>query len=177
MKRTLVPLFLCLAAFTLPVAAQQPSLLSQAQRAYATGDVATAKLLFQKVLVEDPQNVAAKNFLKAIVHAEAQVGPGAKTEKQLQALILPKVDFSNASLDSALEALRKQASTASEGNAQISFVVQPDVNTSAPVTLHVTNIPFMEALKYVGVLTKVDFVVDRYAIIVKPKATGVAPAQ
>ena len=181
MKRTLLPLLLCFAASTLPLAAQQSSLLSQAQKAYLAGDIATAKPLFEQVLADDPKNVVASNYLKAILATEAQAGPGAKTEKQLKALILPKVEFSDATLDSVLEALRKMAAKASDGKIEPNFVVQPGVNTSTPVTLRLNNIPFLEVLRYIGELVKADFVVDRYAIMLKPKTTtattGPAPAQ
>ena len=173
MKRTL--LLLCFAASTLPLAAQQSTLLSQAQKAYIAGDVATAKPLFEKVLAEDPQNVAARNYLKAILAAEAQVPAGAKMEQQYKALILPKVEFKDATLDSVLEALRQMGIKASNGKLEPNFVLQPGVNPSSPVTLHLSNIPFIEALRYVGELVKADFVVDRYAIVVKPKAIP-APA-
>ena len=169
MKRKLVLLLAGLIVSTLPAAAQQSSLLSQAQKAYLAGDIATAKPLFEKVLADDPQNVAARNYLKAIKQAEAEAGPGAQVEKQFQALILPKIDFQEATLDSALDALRQQAAKASGGKIQPNFVVQPGVNTSAPVTLHLTNIPFREAMRYVGNLANAEMVIDRYAIIVKPK--------
>ena len=179
MKHTLLPLLLCFAASALPLAAQQSSLLSQAQKAYLAGDIATAKPLFEQVLADDPKNVAARNYLKAIAAAEAQAGPGAKMEKQYRELILPKVEFKDATLDSVLEALRQLASKASGGKIEPNFVVQPGVNVSSPVTLSLSNIPFLEALRYVGELVKADFVVDRYAIMVKPKAsaTPAVPAQ
>ena len=175
MKRILLPL-LWFAASVMTVTAQTPSVLAQAQRAYVSGDVATAKPLFQQVLAADPQNVTARNFLKAIAVAEAQAGPGAATEKQLQQLVLPKVDFSNATLDSTLDALRQQASKASGGKIEPNFVVQPGVNVSTPVTLHLAQVPFTEVLRYVGELVKADFVVDRYAITVKPKVATPAPS-
>lgn len=175
MKRILVPL-LCFAAFTLPVTAQTSALLTQAQRAYVNGDMAIAKPLFQKILAADPQNVTARNFLKAIAVAESQIAPGVSMEKQLQRLILPKVDFSNATFDSTLNALRQQASKASGGKIEPNFVVQPSVNASTPVTLHLSNIPFSEVLRYMGELVKVDFVVDRYAISVRPKAAATVPS-
>jgi len=178
MKRILLPLLIGLVASSLPVAAQQSSMLSQAQRAYMAGDVATAKPLFEKVLASDPQNVAARNFLKAIAETEAQAGPGAKLEKQLQTLILPNVEFKEATLDSVLDALRKQASKASGGKIEPNFVVQPGVNVSSPVTLRLSNIPFLEVLRYVAQLVQADIVVDRYAITLKPKAVAApAPAQ
>ena len=178
MKRTLLPLLMCFAACTLPVAAQQSSLLSQAQRAYIAGDIPAAKALFEKVLAEEPGNVTARNYLKGILTAEAEAAknaPGAVMEKQYKALILPKVEFKDATLDSVLEALRQMGIKASNGKLEPNFVLQPGVNPSAPVTLHLSNIPFIEALRYVGELVKADFVVDRYAIVVKPKAIP-APA-
>ena len=176
MKRTLVPLLLCFAATTLSFAADQPSTLTQAQKAYISGDIATAKALFEKVLKDDPQNPAARNYLKNILAAEAEIPAGAKMEKQLQALILPKVEFKDATLDSALEALKQLASKASEGKTVVNFVVQPGVNVSAPVTLHLNNIPFREAIRYVGELVGAEIVIDRYAILVKPKATATPAA-
>ena len=174
MKRSLVLLLLGCVVFTLPVFAQQSSLLSQAQRAYMAGDVATAKSLFEQIVAADPQNIAARNYLKAIAEAEVQAGPGAKMEKQLRSLILPKVEFKDATLDSTLDALRQQASKASGGKIEPNFVIQPGVNKDAPVTLRLNNIPFMEVLRYVGELVKADFVVDRYAIVVKPRAVAAA---
>jgi hypothetical protein len=170
MKRTLVLLLAGFVISTLPALAQQSSILSQAQRAYLAGDIATAKTLFEQVVAAEPQNVAARNYLKAIQQAEADAGPGAAVEKQYQALILPKVEFKEASLDSVLDALRQQAAKASGGKIQPNFVVAPGVNTSAPVTLNLSNVPFREVLRYVGELVKADFSVDRYAVTVKPKA-------
>ncbi len=167
MKKTFV-LLAGLALSTLPLAAQSSD-LTQAQKAYVAGDLETAKPLFQKVLAADPQNVAARNYLKAIAQAESQANPGASMEKQLQALILPKVEFHDATLDSALDALKQQAAKASGGKVQPNFVIAPGVNASAPITLNLTNVPFREVLRYVGDLAKVSFGIDRYAITVKPK--------
>ena len=38
----------------------------------------------------------------------------------------------------------------------------------ARITLNLTNIPFTEALRYVGSLAGVAFTYDKYAIMVKP---------
>lgn len=168
--KTLLALALAGFVFTLPAAAQQSSLLSKAQKAYLAGDTATAKPLFEQVLREDPGNVAARNYLKAIAVAEAQAGPGAKVEQQYRALILPKVEFKDATLDSVLEALKQQASKASGGKIVPNFVVQGGVNKAAPISLALENIPFLEVLRYVADLAQADVAIDRYAVVVKPKA-------
>ena len=167
--------FLLLLTPVLPAAAQ--NLNTEAQRAYMAGDLATAKQKFRLILATDPQNVAARNYLKMIAVTEAQAGPGERMGSTLQKLVLPKVEFSGATLDSALEALRQQAAKASAGKVAISFVMQPKVDPSTPITLHLAGIPFMEALRYIGTLANVDFVVERYAILVQPKAVTGAPGQ
>lgn len=93
-------------------------------------------------------------------------------ERKLETLILPKVDFKEASVGAVLEFLRQKAASVSGKRLDPSFVVTPGVDTSVPVTLHLANIPFMEALRYLSDLASVEFVVDQYAISVKSKAAG-----
>lgn len=176
MKRTLVPLLLLLLASTTIPAGAKPSLSAEAQRDYLAGDYTAAKQKFELILATDPKNVAARNYLKMIATAEGQAKPGAKLESQLQKLILPQVDFKEATLDAALDYLRVQATKVSAGKIQTSFVLQPGVNSSTPVTLHLVNIPFTEVLRYMSELANVQFSVDRYAISVKPKAAKVEQA-
>jgi len=163
------PLLLALILFTLPAMAQTSALLSRAQKAYLAGDVATAKPLFEQVLAQDPKNVAATNYLRAIREAEKQAGP----EKQYQTLVLPKVEFQNASLESALQALKQQATKASGGKSAPNFVIQPGVDKETPVTLSLTDMPFLEVVRYVAAQAKAEVQMDRYAIILKPKAPKV----
>jgi len=177
--KRLLPVLL-VASAAIPANAQAPSLLAEAQREYLAGNHASAKTKFQLVLASDPKNVAAKNYLKAIATAEAQAGPGVRTEAQYKKLILPQVEIREATLDSALEYLKQTAIKASDGKMKPSFVLQPGVNTAAPVTLRLSSIPFTEALRYVGDLAAVQFSYDQYAISVRPKASAVpvaAPAE
>ena len=158
MKRILV---LLMAGFVSVAVAQQSPLLTQAQKAYMAGDVATAKSLFEKVLQLEPKNKAALNYLQAIKIAEAQAGPGAQIEKQLQALILPKVEYQNASLISVINDLKQKGS--------VSFVLL-GVDKETQITLSLTNIPFLEVVRYVAAQANAEYKVDRYAITLKPKA-------
>ena len=171
--KRLLPVLL-FASAAISANAQAPSLLAEAQREYLAGNHASAKTKFQLVLAADPKNVAAKNYLKAITTAEAQAGPGVKTEAQYKRLILPQVEIREATLDSALEYLKQAAIKASNEKLKPSFVLQPGVNTAASVTLRLSGIPFTEALRYVGDLAAVQFSYDQYAISVRPRA-GTAP--
>ena len=171
MKRTLI-LLLAVFAF-LPAVAQQTvqSALAQAQKAYLAGDIATAKPLFEQVLASDPKNVTARNYLRMIAVREVKPGSAAAVERQLQALILPEVKFENATFREAVNALRQFADKASEGKLAPSMVLKdPEAFEDARVTVHLRNIPFTEALRYVCDLGKAEYRVDQYAVHIQPKA-------
>jgi tetratricopeptide (TPR) repeat protein len=174
--KRILPLLLIVSAVIPANAQTSASLLSEAQREYQAGNIASAKSKFQVVLASDPKNVVAKNYLKAIATAESQAGPGVKTEAQYKKLILPQVEIREATLDSALEYLKQAAVKASNEKLKPSFVLQPGVDASTPVTLRLSGIPFTEALRYVGDLASVQFSYDQYAISVRPKAGSVPAA-
>ena len=156
--------------------------LTDAQHAYIKGDLDTAKQQFKIVLELDPHNVTALNYMRMIATQEKATGQsGAGREKQLQALILPRVELKDTSFGVALDYLKQMA--AKQGDAGINFVVQvpQDVVDAKKITLNLTNIPFTEVLRYMGELTSFKFVVEKYAISVKstessPAVTSAAPA-
>lgn len=152
-----------------------PTLLREAQQAYLQGDVDTARQKFQLVLAEEPRNVVATNYLKMIAASEAKNGGVRKRERELAALEIPAVDFRDATLGAALEFLRQQAEKV--GHVRTTFVIQPGVDASQPITLKLTNIPFTEVLRYIGQLTGARFEIEAYAINVRPPGTAASPAK
>jgi hypothetical protein len=154
-------------------------LIKEAQRAYVRGDATAAKEKFELVRRLDPNNRTAIMYLRRIT-AEEAANPGNKTapnatQTALQQLILPRVDLREASLAEVLDFLRQKGNQIAEGKVAINFVTQlDDAQKAAKITLSLQNVPFTEALRYVGELGGVQFVYERFAIVVKPK--GVAPA-
>ena len=178
----LPPIFLSALLVTLPLAvlaapAEVQQMLTEAQTAYMRGDLATAKSGFEMVYKIDPRNQVAIGYLLRIKAAEANKPKGNDQEKQLAALIVPKVELKEATLGAALDFLKKTVEKQSEGKLAVNFVVQlPDEQVkSQPVTLSLSNVPFTEVLRYLGGVAGLNFVYDKYAIIVKPMAA--APAQ
>jgi hypothetical protein len=154
-------------------------ILTEAQRAYLRNDTAVAKEKFELVRKLEPNNRIAVSYLRLIAAAEAKEnaikGPGNATETALKALIMPKVQFTESSLAESLEYLRQKGNQISGEKTPINFVMQIDDPTKArKITLSLSNVPFTEALRYIGDLAGVQFVYDRFAIVVKPK--GPAPA-
>ena len=155
-------------------ASSSQQLFNEAQRAYVGGDVATAAEKFKIVVELDPGNVAAKNYLRMIAAQEKKDGSAA-IEKQLKSLVLPKVEFKDATFGSALDYLKQQAAKQSDGKIKVSFVLQIPQETvdTRRATLALSDIPFTDALHYLCELAGVDYKIEKYAVIIKPKA---APA-
>lgn len=177
----ILPAFLLvvMVLFTQVCHAQSPQeLLTEAQRDYLRGDADSARQKFKQVLELEPQNVTAQNYLRMIA-AQDKSGSGAKQmEKQLEALILDRVEFKDATFGSALEYLKQSAAKVSQGKTNVSFVVQvpSGIADSKKVSLSLTKVPFTEVLRYMGELTGFKFVIEKYAILVKEKTESPSPS-
>ena len=168
----LVILSSCLVLAALPGRAQSSTqqLMSEAQTAYIRGDIETARKNFELVLRIDPHNQVAINYLRNIRTQEAKAPRGNEQEKQLASVIVPKIEFREATLGSTLDYLRQQLTKITNGKQSVNFVVQiPDEQLKTQnVTLVLSNIPFTEVLRYLGSVANVQFEYQKYAVVVKP---------
>jgi len=151
--------------------------LREGQAAFVRGDYAAAKSAFQMVYSIDPRNITAINFLRRIKVAEESRPKYTDQQQQLAGIVIPQIQFREATLGSALDFLKKAVEKQTGGKQAANFVVQlpaEQVNTQT-VTLNLTNVPFTEAVRYLAELANATVSYDRYAIMIKPKA-AVAPA-
>ena len=154
-------------------------LLSEAQTAYLRGDMETAKRNFELANQLDPRNPTAIGYLRMIKAKEAQdARGGGGQEKQLATVIIPKVEFREATFGSALDYLKQQVARQSQGKIAVNFVLQiPDEQVKThTVTLSLTNVPFTEVIRYLGTLTGTTFAFEKYAIAVRPTTVKTAAA-
>lgn len=153
---------------TLASAQTVPELNAEAQRAYLSGDLVLAKARFERVLEMDPSNQTAANYLRMIRTQESKER-GNKLAKQLESLVIPSVDIKEASFSSALEYLKQRAAAQ---NQSVSFVSQMP-NTEAnekTVTLAIRDAPFTEILRYICQQAHAEFEIEKYAVVIRPKA-------
>jgi hypothetical protein len=145
-------------------------LLNEAQTAYIRGDIEAAKRNFELVARLEPRNLTAISYLRLIKAKESQTGGAATQEKQFATIIIPKVEFREATLGSTLDFLKQQVAKQTDGKVAVNFVLQiPDEQAKTQgVTLSLTNIPFTEVLRYLGTLTNTTFAFEKYAIAVRP---------
>lgn len=155
-----------------------PELLKDGQAAFLRGDLATAKRHFERVYELEPRNTVAIAYLRRIQMAQGKATAAPpQREKQIAAMVLPKVDFRQVALGEALEALRQQCARLYPQSAPVSFVLPEASLASTPITLSLTNVPLTEALRYAAELARAQVAYEPYAIVIRPAAPGAPPAQ
>lgn len=150
---------------------QVTQLIIEGRAAYQKGDIQGAKTAFQEVYDLDSRNTVAIGYLRRIQVDEKTKPTSIPMERQLSSIVIPQIQFREASLGSALDYLKKAVDKQTGGRIAVNFVVQvpaEQLNTQQ-ISLNLSNVPFVDALKYFGTVASLDFVFDKYAIIVKPK--------
>lgn len=94
----------------------------------------------------------------------------AKAEK----MVIPRIEMREATLEESLELLRKKAVELDPDKTGVKIVVKPGTTSEARITLSLSNVSLIEALKYVTALANMEFVAKPDALMVQPM-TGGAP--
>ena len=172
MKRFLLPLLL----MTSPLMAQKngSAVLNDAVRAFHGGDYETASALFQTVLASDPKNQAAQNYLRMI---QAQQKAGSSLPATLKKIMLPKVEFNDASAREAFEYVAQQVQKQTGGKQSVNVVWMVPEGQDKRVTLSLQNIPAFEALRYIGEAAGIQLEYDNFAVKIKPAVPATAAVQ
>lgn len=149
-------------------AAAAPEDYARAVRAYAAGDLETAETLFRQVVATDPGNTAANAFLARIAK---QKPPGGGLRARLEKLIVPKVDFRDASLGAVIDYLPK---VAAEQKVALNLVrmFPADYGTEKKISLSLENVPMTSVLDYVAQLGGLKLEYQAHAVVLSR-----APAQ
>lgn len=85
--------------------------------------------------------------------------------KKLSTLILPKVDFSGATISEVVELLRIRSRDMDPSGQGVDFVINvDDVAANKPISLAMENVPMDEVLRYVTELAGVAYRVEEFAV-------------
>jgi hypothetical protein len=176
MKRWLpLVVFVLAGTFSLPAETVQQT-YARGVRAYSGGNTETARKLFEEVLAADPGNKGAAAFIRNIDAAKpAQVD----LRKQMEAVIVPKIDFHDASLTTVLDYLPKVVAEQSKGRATLNIVrlFPSDYGASKTITLQLSNAPMSSVLDYIAQLAGVKMEFQAHAVVVSlPRTASVTPA-
>jgi hypothetical protein len=99
----------------------------------------------------------------------------ARLMQKMDEIIIPTVHFENATLDQALEFLRKKSreldkSSAPTGNKGVNIILrEPKLPHESRITLDLKNVPFSEAFRYVAELGDMVYRVDAQGVILSDR--------
>lgn len=117
----------------------------------------------------------AENAPNAIVEQPVMSVMGVQAlNRKLDEIVLPRVNFTDATVREVIEAIRQRAVTldasGAEGGAKgVNIVLKLDESAATQtVTIDLANIPLREALDYVTRLANLKMKVDPYAILIVP---------
>ncbi len=169
MKARFLLLALAVALMATASAETIQEIYARGVRAYIGGNADAAKALFTEVLATDPANKPAAAYLKRI---QLEQSAGANLEKQAASVIVPKVDFRDASLSSVLTYLAKVSREQSNGKVSLNIVAlyPPAFGDQTRITLSLSNAPMSEVLKYVSEMAGTKLEYQQHAIVVSKPA-------
>lgn len=155
--------FLPLFFVTASLFAQPAEIQKDAIAAYQAGDYKTAKSLFAVVLETEPRNTVAQNYLRMI----AQKEKGGTLENSLSKILIPKVEFTDASVREAVTYVAQRVSALTEGKQTLNIVWLIPSEYDARVTISLQNIPATEALKYIATSANLKLNYDARALTIR----------
>ena len=99
--------------------------------------------------------------------AKKEQTPGQKAmEEKLKSIIIPNLEFQDASLKDALEFLKHSSAEHNDGK-QINFIMVgiPD-DLHLKVTMSVKSIPLFQCIRYISEITGTNYRIDEFAVAV-----------
>lgn len=93
-----------------------------------------------------------------------------KAAEVAQKIVLPQVQFRDATLEEALEFIRTKNRHAEDGSLGIpNIILKPGAASTAQITLDLKDVPLIEALRYIAELSNHTLRSDDHAFILEPR--------
>ncbi|MES2597253.1 MAG: M56 family metallopeptidase [Verrucomicrobiota bacterium] len=127
------------------------------------------------ILLSNLQAAAGKPRLPIILITLAWNAEEGPVVKKLQSIIIPRVQFRDATLEEALEFFRAKARTLDTAETDtskrgVNIVLKTKEASQTKISLDLTNVPLEEALKYTTELANVDYWIEGSAVAITAKA-------
>lgn len=125
----------------------------------------------RKILSQLPNQPEVKRLLEEIEQKKRQKGkpdPAAELKKRLNSIVLPEVHFREAAITDVIEFLREESRKFSPDKTEINFVLMMPPGDPPKVTLTLRKIPLAEVLRYISILTGLQYQVDPHAVVFSP---------
>jgi len=137
--------------------------------AYYQGDMETAYQLLTAVEARNPNHFETKALLAQI---RTRMKPTGSLKKNYEAVIIPKIEFSEVTLQEAVDGLRGLSKAASSGKVVPNIIIKDPALATKTISLDIRNLPLSEAIQYVGDLAGAKTVYDKHAVMFVSAATA-----
>ena len=101
--------------------------------------------------------------------------PASAAFEKAQKIILPKVEFREATVTEVMDFLRLKAREFDTEKQGVSMILRPGPGTDARMSLSLTNVPLTEVLRYVTGLAGLELKAEPDALVIQPPSGGAGP--
>jgi hypothetical protein len=140
--------------------------------AFAHGDLATAKSLFQAVRARVPGHPSTDFYLAQIQLAEKE-NRGISLEQRLAAIEVSSLKLEDVTLEEAVEVVRKQVGELDNPALPANFVLLvPDEAKKTRFSLSLAGVPLTALLEYIASLTGSEVAYEKHAVVFREPGSG-----
>jgi hypothetical protein len=125
----------------------------------------------KKILSQMPDQPTVKKLLEDLQEKKMRgrkPDPSAELKKELDRIVLPVVEFREAAITDVIAFLREESKKHTKDKTEINFVVLLPEGKAPTVTMSLKKIPLMEVLRYITVLTGLQYQIDPHAVVISP---------
>ncbi len=120
------------------------------------------------VKIETPQAVIMAKKVEIKPKPAEGAAPASVALENAQKIILPKIEFREATLREAVDFLRKKGVDLDPEHKGVNIVLRGPEKADTKISLSVTDVPLAEAVKYVAGLGGLEVSADPYALTLQP---------
>jgi hypothetical protein len=136
--------------------------------------IATAAMVFLGGAQAESRKPAEILHGPGIDMPQLQASKAELIRKKLEALVIPDLQFTDVTLEEAVEFLRvksRDLDTSKEGARGVNFILRGAPSTTK-ITLNLKDVPMIEALRYIAELGGAKVRIEPHAVIVEVVAGG-----
>lgn len=124
--------------------------------------------LYRLTLATQPTLAGNTGELRNFLAMDPPLSLAKMTAVKAESIVLPKVDFREATIDEAVEFLRHKARDLDPEKIGINIILNAPEAREQRVTVALSNVPLSEALRYVTGLCNLKLSVEDFAIVIEP---------
>lgn len=147
------------------------NLYQMGRSAYYKGDLEQARQLLTMVQAQAPKHQGSR-ILLADIQAKLKMSAGASLKMKYQGVKIAKIEFTDLTLQEALEGLRALSKNASNGQVVPNFIVTDPKVAESKVSLNLTDVPLPTAIDYVARVANARASYDQHAVLFTSAAGG-----